>query len=136
MTLYGEIPSQFGVAGKVTDSMLAVQSGKYGCPSHWRVADRSSVTPGAMYISPIPTNDHCGFEKWDPNILEKHMAIILESVTPLHGLQRSTRHGEFCPEPLPDEVCWGEGSLFPPRSPRRKGTTDEHQNTWRCASGR
>lgn len=39
---------------------------------------RSSVTSGAVYISQTPANDYRDFEKWDPNILEEHVAIILE----------------------------------------------------------
>lgn len=112
MTLYGEIPSQFGVAGKATDLMLAVQSGKYGCPSHWRVADRSSVTRGAMYISQTPANDYRDFEKWEPNILEEHVAIILELSPHCMDFNATFATGSSVPNPFLTRSAGGKVRSF------------------------
>jgi hypothetical protein len=102
LTLYREIQSQSGVAGEIADSLLAIQSKNLDAPAVGELRNevQSRLERYSAYISQTPASDHRDFQDWDPNVVKQHMAIILDSVAPLHGPQRNIRPEEFVPNPF------------------------------------
>jgi len=102
MTLYREIQNQSGVAGEIADSLLAVLKGDMDVPAIGGLRNevQSRLERYGAYISQTPASDHKDFQDWDPSVVEKQMAIILDSVAPLHGPRRNVRPEEFVPNPF------------------------------------
>ncbi|KAK0751902.1 hypothetical protein B0T18DRAFT_79517 [Schizothecium vesticola] len=114
LTLYREIQSQSGVAGEIADSLLAVQSENLDAPAVGELRNevQSRLERYSAYISQTPASDHQDFEDWDPNVVDRHMAIILDSVAPLHGPQRNIHPEEFIPNPFLANYAEGTVASF------------------------
>lgn len=114
LTLYREIQSQSGVAGGIADSLLAVGSNNLDAPAVGELRNelQSRLQLYGAYISQTPGGDHRDFQDWDPDVVKTRMAVIHNTVAPLHGPRRNIHHAEFVPNPFLAGFAAGTASSF------------------------